>query len=236
VKPPKVVIIRTGSANLASVLAAMERLGVDAQLTESPKDVLDAPFVVLPGVGAFGAAMGFLRERDLDVSVRDRVLQGRPLLAICLGMQLLTEWSEESPGVRGLGMIPGCVRRFPSVVRVPQVGWNQVEPCGVPSTVIRPAWMYFSNSYRLARLPDGWIGAMAEHGSAFIAAVERGPLLACQFHPELSGNAGLDLIDRWLTSAGSRECAATDAAVYQSWCRQQRRRCPRVVGVELVQR
>jgi glutamine amidotransferase len=202
--PVEVVIIRTGSANLASVSAAFERLGAVPRITEDATLVASAPLVVLPGVGAFGAAMDHLRDRGLDASLRDRIASNRPLLAICLGMQVLCEASDESPGVEGLGIVPGRITRFASSLRVPQMGWNSISPTPAAS-LLRSGWLYFANSYRLARVPDGWEGALTNHGGNFASALERGPLLACQFHPELSGAVGLKLIERWLSLAAAKE-------------------------------
>lgn len=202
-----IVITDTGSANLASVAAAFGRLGIAARVCTDAASVREAALAVLPGVGAFGPGAGRLRTLGLDEAIRARVREGRPLLAICLGMQLLCEASEEAPGARGLGVIPGRLRRFAPGVRTPQMGWNDIAPVGVPS-LLRAGAMYFANSYRLERMPEGWAGAMSEHGGGFVSAVERGPLLACQFHPELSGTAGLDLIDRWLSRRAVEEVSA----------------------------
>ena len=199
-KRPKGAIVRTGCANLASVESGLRRAGCQSMITDDADVVGSAPLVVLPGVGAFGPAMEELRARGLDVALRDRLERGRPLLAICLGMQLLCEASDESAGVPGLGVVPGIVRRFDGPIRVPQMGWNRMVP-SLGASVLRPAAVYFANSYRLDRIPEGWEGATSEHAGEFACALERDSLLACQFHPELSGKAGLDLIGRWLTRA-----------------------------------
>ncbi len=190
-------MVKTGAANLASVLAGLRRAGAEPQLSDDADEVFKAPHVVLPGVGAFGAAVERLREFDLLDVLRSRIQGGRPTLCICLGMQLLAEASEETPGVPGLGVIPGLVRRFPEIVRVPQLGWNQVEPQG-DLRLLQSGYAYFANSYALLEPPEGWSFATAEHGGHFVAALERGDVLACQFHPELSGPWGLQLLQRWL--------------------------------------
>ncbi|MFH2006279.1 MAG: imidazole glycerol phosphate synthase subunit HisH [bacterium] len=205
---PEVLIIKTGVANIASLFAAFDRLGRQGRLTEAPEDVLKGEHVVLPGVGAFAAGMAKLRERGLDEALGERIEQGRPTLAVCLGLQLLCEASEESPGVAGLGVVPARVARFDDSVRVPQFGWNQVTPVAGPGgapggatgggSLLEPGFAYFANSFRVAALPDGWGGATSDHGDSFVAALERGSLLACQFHPELSGRWGSDLLARWL--------------------------------------
>lgn len=193
----EIVIVRTGSANLASVCAALERVGMMPRITEDAALVASAGLVVLPGVGAFGPAMAHLRERGLDTAIRCRVENQRPLLAICLGMQLLCESSEESPGASGLGMVPGRVVKLPASVGVPQMGWNSIHPSGT-APLLQESFMYFANSFVLSQLPAGWDGATTTHGMAFASALERGALLACQFHPELSGHAGLALLRRWV--------------------------------------
>ncbi len=198
------VVVPTGTANMASVAAAFHRLGVELSLTRTPGDVRSADQLVLPGVGAFGAAMGRIDERDWRRALVDRIEAGRPTLAICLGMQLLAEKSEESPGVPGLGVVPGSATRFSAEVTAPQLGWNEVVP--EPSArFLNPGWAYFANSYRLTAAPDGWTTARTPYGGAFISAMERGDVLACQFHPELSGPWGAQLLGRWLigTRGGS---------------------------------
>ena len=191
------VVVPTGTANMASVVAAFARLG--ANLTEAalPADVSDAAGVVLPGVGAFGAAMSHVDSLGLRQALRDRIDQGRPTLAVCVGMQLLCRDSEESPGAKGLEVIDLTVSRFGGDDKVPQLGWNQVEP-GPGSGFVQPGWAYFANSYRLDLVPEGWVGSDTEYGGRFVSALERGDVLACQFHPELSGPWGARLLARWL--------------------------------------
>lgn len=191
------VVVRTGMANLASVLAAIRRLGVEPLVTTDPEVVGSASRLVLPGVGHFGAAMKMLGEAGLVEPIVAHVRQGRPLFAVCLGLQLLCEASEESPGVPGLGVVPGRVTRFDPGVLIPQLGWNTVTPSG-GSRLLREGYAYYANSYRLPSIPDGWEGATTDHGGRFVAALERGTLLACQFHPELSGAWGRELVERWL--------------------------------------
>lgn len=199
-----VVVVATGVANLASVLAAWRRLGVSAEPTEDPEVVERAPCVQVPGVGSFGAAMEALRRRNLDQAIRARVDAGRPLLAVCVGLQVLAEASEESPGVTGIGVLAGRVTRFPDRVRVPQFGWNQVVTEG--EGPLEPGYAYYANSYRLETCPAGWSCAWSDHGGPFVAALWRGRVLATQFHPELSGTWGLSLLDRFVRGTGSIRC------------------------------
>jgi imidazole glycerol phosphate synthase glutamine amidotransferase subunit len=190
------VILPTGTANLASVLAAFERLGAPTRVATEPAMVQDAERLVLPGVGTFGATMAGLRAAGLDAAIADRARSGAPILAMCVGLQVLFEASDESPGSEGLGVLQGRVGRFPSAVRVPQFGWNRIEP-EPGCRYLEPGHAYFANSFRTLAAP-GCKVASAEHGERFVAAIERGPLLACQFHPELSGAFGHRLIARWL--------------------------------------
>ena len=206
----EVTIIATGVANTASVAAALRRCGAVTELTVDRDRVRTAEHLILPGVGSFAAGMACLREHDLSAVLRERVQSGRPTLAICLGMQLLFAESEESPGVKGLGIVDDVVRRFGDEVRIPQFGWNRVE-AGDGCRLLESGWAYFANSYRAERGPDDWSCATADHGGTFIAAMERGGLLACQFHPELSGPWGLSLVRRW-SNAGRSDPSDTQAA------------------------
>jgi glutamine amidotransferase len=192
-----VVVVPTGTANLASVRAGLRRVGVEARLARGADEVMAASSVVLPGVGSFGAAIESIDRQGLRQALCDYIGDERPLLAICLGMQLLCNSSEESPGVKGLGVFDDRIRRIPETVRVPQLGWNTIEPTG-EAGLLTPGWVYFANSYRLETIPDGWAGATAEYGGEFVAALERGAQLACQFHPELSGPWGAGLIRSWM--------------------------------------
>lgn len=193
----EVTVVRTGVANLASVLAALQRIGATPVLTDDPEKVERTDRLLLPGVGAFGAAMEELHRLSVVDALRLRLQNGRPTLTICLGLQLLAQQSEETPGVPGLGVLEATVTRFQGPVRVPQMGWNRVMP--VPgSRWIQEGFAYFANTYKLDRIPDGWSGAMADHGGPFVAAIERGDVLACQFHPELSGPWGAALLSRWV--------------------------------------
>jgi len=193
----RLVIVATGTANLASVLAAFRRLGADPALARVPEMVESAQQVVLPGVGSFGAAMCELDRTGMREVLARRVAEARPTVAICVGMQLLAGTSEESEEVAGLAGIDVAVRRFPVTVRVPQLGWNEVR-AGPGCTHLSDGWAYFANSYRLADVPAGWSVAVSDHGGEFVAGMERGGILACQFHPELSGSWGSSILASWL--------------------------------------
>ena len=194
-----VVIVRTGAANLASVRAAFVRLGRSVAISSDPDLVAAAEHVVLPGVGAFGPAAAVLHASGLADALTQRVQADKPLLGICLGLQLLCANSEESPGARGLGIIPLGVSRFAELpsFKIPHFGWNMVTPEDGNSWC-RSGYAYFAHSYRLTALPVEWSAAWCDYGGPFIAAAVRGSTLACQCHPELSGSWGSALLDRWL--------------------------------------
>jgi imidazole glycerol phosphate synthase glutamine amidotransferase subunit len=196
VSATEVVVVPTGTANLASVQAALDRLGARARLAECAAMIEDATHVVLPGVGSFGAAVAGLRAAGFDEALAARIRAGRATLAMCVGLQVLFEASDESPHAAGLGVFPGRVERFPDGVRVPQFGWNRVAP-EPGCRLLEPGYAYFANSYRVQDAPACAV-ATAEHGGRFVAALERGRVLACQFHPELSDAYGQELIARWL--------------------------------------
>ena len=193
----EVVLIRTGTANLASVAAAFHRAGSTVRISESAHDAAQASRLVLPGVGAFGAVATHIDDLGLREALTERIRAGRHTMAICLGLQMLAESSEESPGAAGLGIIPAAVTALAEGVRRPQLGWNHVE-AGVDCHLLCSGAAYFANSYKIDAIPPGWSGAVTDHGGRFVAALERGAVLACQFHPELSGTWGQRLVERWL--------------------------------------
>jgi imidazole glycerol phosphate synthase glutamine amidotransferase subunit len=200
-----VLIIRTGAANLASVVAAFERLGRSVKITDNAFAVRSARRVVLPGVGAFAPVAQRLGDNGLGEAVRHRVDRDLPTLAVCLGLHLLALGSDEGPGIDGLGLLEVQASRYPESVVVPQLGWNSIEvspECGL----LRNGAAYFANSYRLTDPPPGWHVAWSDHGGPFVAAVERGNILGCQFHPELSGSWGAVLLERWLQCGGGAAC------------------------------
>ena len=190
-------IIDSGVANLASVTSAFSTLGIDGVVTREPEVVRGATHVVLPGVGRFEAGMESLRSHGLDKAILDAYAEGKPLLAICLGMQMLGDGSAESPEVTGLGILPGTFELLPSSVRVPHLGWNRVEP--EPSSSMPSGMAAFANSYCLTTVPPGWSATWTTHGVRFVSTLAKGRTLACQFHPELSGGFGIGLLQAWLS-------------------------------------
>jgi imidazole glycerol phosphate synthase glutamine amidotransferase subunit len=206
---PTVHILASPTANLASVAAAVHRCGGEPMLTDSPRQVETSTRLIFPGVGSFATAMSWLNSSGLAVPLLDRLRSGAPTLAICLGMQVLFDSSEESPGVRGLSVINGRVTRFePSLAcRIPQLGWNRVaaQP-GFSAASPQTGFAYFANSYCANSVAaNDWACATSDHGGPFIASVQhrRNPgILACQFHPELSGPGpwGLGLLRNWMAT------------------------------------
>ena len=196
------MVVETGAANLASVCASLRRIQCEPQLTRNAEEIEAASHVVLPGVGAFASAMQRLTEAGLTDALKQRIEAQKPTLAICLGLQLLCEASEEDDGVAGLGLLPIKVKRFEHELPVPQLGWNQIE--AAPNcSLLQDGWAVFANSFYLPEVPAGWQPAFTDYGTRFVSALERGPVLACQFHPELSGRWGQDLLQRWAQQSES---------------------------------
>ncbi|MEN0065378.1 MAG: imidazole glycerol phosphate synthase subunit HisH [Myxococcota bacterium] len=190
-----ITIIETGLANLASVQAAWRRLGHDPLVTKDPDVVGSADRVMLPGVGAFAPGMAMLNAHGLTEALRERVAQGRPLLAVCLGLQLLGQQSEEGPGIEGLGIVEASAERLQGPDRVPHMGWAPILPTPNARYLVA-GHAYFAHSYAIRA--EGLAGASSAHsGRRFVAAIEHGPVLALQFHPELSGSLGESILARW---------------------------------------
>ena len=186
--------------NLRSAQKALQHLGADARLTADPGLIREADGVVLPGVGAFGRCMEALRAHGLDELAHEVVDASRPFLGICIGMQMLFEASEESPGIDGLGILPGTVRLIPGEVKRPQMQWNVLERHGDPEllrNVPDPAWAYFVHSYA-ADTDDAIVTATCDYGGPVVAAVEQGSVWSTQFHPEKSSRTGLAVLQAFV--------------------------------------
>lgn len=192
-----IAIIDSGGANIGSIRYALGRLGVEAQLTDQAAEIRRAERVILPGVGAAGAAMAKLRSAGLIPLIREL---RQPVLGICLGLQLLFEASDEDD-VQCLGVLPGRVRRLPrdKHLRLPHMGWNRVRPVredALTTALSLPAWAYFVHSF--AAPPGPWTTAVSEHGEAFTAMLQHDNIRACQFHPERSAATGREILQRFL--------------------------------------
>jgi glutamine amidotransferase len=199
-----IAIVDYGIGNLRSVQKALERVGATAIVTSDPADLDAAQGIVLPGVGAFGDGMELLRTRDLIAPVLRQVTAGKPLLGICLGMQLLFEESEEMGRHQGLGVLPGRVVRFPEGdLKVPHIGWNQLQKTGdnrartLLAGVATGAYAYFVHSYYVQPDNDRDIVATTEYGLAFASVVGRDHIFGAQFHPEKSQEVGLRLLENY---------------------------------------
>ena len=204
---PKVVVLDYGSGNLRSAQRALARVGADVTVTADPDAALDADGLVVPGVGAFAACMAGLRAVGGDKLIAQRLASGRPVLAICVGMQVLfTSGDEHGEHTDGCGQWPGTVERLEAPV-LPHMGWNTVSP-PAGSTLFHgigpDTRFYFVHSYAVRYTRAGLLRrskakvTWATHGEPFAAAVEDGLLSATQFHPEKSGDAGATLLTNWL--------------------------------------
>jgi glutamine amidotransferase len=200
---PLVAVLDYGIGNLRSAQKALQRVGADAHLTADAGLIRDAAGVVLPGVGAFGACMDAVRAAGLEPLAHEAAGSGRPFLGVCVGMQLLYDASDESPGVPGLGILPGTIRLLPDDVKRPQMQWNTlrvVKPSTLLDGLPEPSWMYFVHSY--AAEPSDDVVAVCDYGGDCVAVVERGNVAATQFHPEKSGDNGLALLGNWVRGLG----------------------------------
>ena len=195
-----IAILDYGSGNIRSAQRACERVGLDTKVTSDPKIASEALGLVVPGVGAFSSCVEQLRAIGGDDLIRERANSGRPVLGICVGMQILFEDSEEGGkgSLPGLGLIPGKIKRLPASI-LPQMGWNQVKATA-GSKLFRglvDESFYFVHSYGLIKPPAEAEYATSDYQGEFVAAVEIGGLSAVQFHPEKSGPAGLRLLANW---------------------------------------
>ena len=193
-----IAIVDYGAGNLRSVELALARLGVHTRVTADPDMLALADGLIRPGVGAFSDAMAALGRSGTIPAVLEAVGAGRPLLGICLGMQLLLDGSEEGPGVPGLGLIPGEVRRLPGCgLKIPHMGWNSLTPAK-PSPLFKglpeEPYVYFVHSYACKAADPADVLAVTDYGVPFHAAVQRGRILGFQFHPEKSGDVGQKLL------------------------------------------
>ncbi len=200
-----IAVLDYGIGNLGSAHKALVHLGADARLVTDPDDAAGAAGVVLPGVGAFGRCAQALRTTGLDRAVDDALARGVPFLGICVGFQLLYEDSEESPGVRGLGVLGGTVRSLSRSVKRPQMQWNQLltrpgTDSGLLAGIASKPWVYFVHSYAPEVSAD--VVATCDYGGEVVAAAERGPVWGAQFHPEKSGAVGLAILGNFVAACG----------------------------------
>lgn len=194
-----IAIIDYGAGNLQSVKKALDFIGAENIITDDPEKILSAQKVLLPGVGSFGDAMNSMQEKNLIETVKQSALSGKPFLGICLGLQLLFEESEESPGAEGLGIFKGKIRRFPNDMglKIPHIGWNSIsikQNDTIFKNIDENAYVYFVHSYYLEAEDLNDVATVTNYGIDFHSAVGKGNIFATQFHPEKSGDVGLQIL------------------------------------------
>lgn len=194
------IVIDYDAGNTANVLRALAQVGVEARLSADPQEVLAADGLILPGVGAFPTAMQELEKRGLVSVIQEAVADGKPLLGICLGMQLLLEVGLENGQSSGLGLIPGVCRRIPDQagLPVPHMGWNdlQVQQSSALTAGLDGQSVYFVHSY-YTDVPEEYLDVTADYGRPIPAMIHRGSVFGCQFHPEKSGAVGLGILEKF---------------------------------------
>lgn len=217
---PNVVIIDYGMGNLFSVKRVIKHLGGNPIVSDNPEEIVSAERLILPGVGAFGDGMENLKKRALIKPIKEFVKSGKGLLGICLGMQLFMSESEEFGVNEGLNLVEGKVKRLPSAIedtasyKIPHVGWNSLHFPLVQSEVHKQKWdetilgkvpvesyVYFVHSYKV--IPDSYQHVLAETkygGNSFCSVLQKDNIFACQFHPEVSGKVGLDILKEFISN------------------------------------
>ncbi len=194
-----IAIIDYDAGNIRSVEKAMAKLGQEVWITRDRERIMNADKVILPGVGSFGDAMAHLREYNLVEVIKDVVAEKKPFLGICLGLQLLFERSEESPGVEGLGILKGEILKIPETegLKIPHMGWNSLtfqNQGRLFKGLEEHPYVYFVHSYYLKAEEESIVKATTQYGVTIHASVEKGNVFACQFHPEKSSRAGLQML------------------------------------------
>ncbi len=209
----RLAVLDYGIGNLRSAQKALQTVGAEAELTADPEVIAEADGVVLPGVGNFGACMAALRATGLDQQALASVERGQPFIGICVGMQMLFDGSDESPGVPGLGLLPGRIEWLPDTVKRPQMQWNQLRVHPGPDGATHPlldgldgAWVYFVHSLSARLDQDGDAAAVAttDYGGPVVAVAAKDNVMATQFHPEKSAASGLRLLANFVALCGDR--------------------------------
>lgn len=199
-----IAIIDYDAGNIKSVEKACQYLGQEAVVTRDAHTIMKADHVILPGVGAFGGAMNKIRGYGLEEVIQQVVEQKTPFLGVCLGLQLLFEESEETPGVRGLGILPGRIVRIPEAegLKIPHIGWNSLKfprESRLFAGIEENSYVYFVHSYYLKAEEESLVAATTEYGTLIHAAVEQDNVFACQFHPEKSSAVGLRILQNFIS-------------------------------------
>jgi len=198
-----IAIIDYDAGNIKSVEKAMLSLSQDARITRDKNTILSADHVILPGVGAFGDAMGKLERYELIDVIKDVCRQGTPFLGICLGLQLMFDSSEEAPGVKGLSLLEGDIVKIPQgeYVKIPHMGWNDLTLKGegrLFEGLNSNPYVYFVHSYYLKAKDESIVKATTEYNTTIHASVEKDNIFACQFHPEKSSEQGLNMLENFV--------------------------------------
>lgn len=202
-----IAILDYDAGNLKSVEKALGFLGEESMITRGRRDVAKADKLILPGVGSFGSAMEQLRKYEIDKMLEEAAAEGKPLLGICLGLQLFFDDSEESPGVEGLHLLKGSIRRIPDCegLKIPHIGWNAlnlVRDGRLFEGIADSPYVYFVHSYYLEAADESIVRATTEYSAHIHASVEQGNIFACQFHPEKSSTVGLKILSNFAKLRG----------------------------------
>ncbi len=196
-----ITLLDYGAGNVRSVINAIERLGEAVKIVSNSDDILSAEQLVFPGVGAFGSMMQILNQKNYVAPLKAYLASGRPFLGICVGLQALFDGSEEAPGTKGLGLIPGLVKRFDIGLAVPHIGWNglnikQASP--IFKGLNGREKFYFVHSYHVSPVSDDCVLATTDYGYEFVSAIQKDNIIATQFHPEKSGRSGMRILENFL--------------------------------------
>ena len=199
-----IALIDYDAGNIRSVEKALAALGEETEVTRDAERILAADRVILPGVGSFGDAMGKLHSFQLVDVIKETIRRKTPFLGICLGLQLLFERSEESPGVEGLGILKGEILRIPKKdgLKIPHIGWNSLtfpNPGRLFEGIVENPYVYFVHSYYLKAAEPSIVTAETEYGTLIHASVEKDNVFACQFHPEKSSSVGLSILKNFIS-------------------------------------
>ena len=199
-----IAIIDYGAGNIQSVYKALKFIGADCKVTDNKEEIMNADGAILPGVGSFGDTMDTMNSRNIKDTVIEFTKSGKPFLGICLGLQLLFPKSEESPGVKGLSIFEGKISKIPNqngTLKIPHMGWNSItikEKDGIFKGIEGEPYVYFVHSYYLDAKDKGIVAATTNYGVEIDAAVQKGNIIATQFHPEKSGDVGLKMLKNFV--------------------------------------